>query len=181
MARPPYDIPSHVHVQDLLSPNSLSLHEKKSLDELVPDETHTAVDTTSTESKPAPLCLFGRLQPVGKVNQRLLEQDNEAAKGEFRVTMQTSFDAACRQERLDPRRVQGREGDDIKRFKSVILKTEDWTERGRKCFDIDMGYSLLEVLTDQSRSSVAKRRRLCAFSSIEMTLDDIDAPMMDRM
>jgi hypothetical protein len=152
--RPPWD------AQSMLSA-TMSPSEKELLDPLL---MHPNKDSEATES---PLGLFGGLQRVGQVNINLytlggkpLPDDDKKKRRRENILIQ---------ERIDPHRLPQRI-DNSHKLKSKILKTEDWFNEEKKFFDLDLGWCLLEV------KSLEKGKRLCAFSSMEISLDDSDPP-----
>ncbi|OEU16464.1 hypothetical protein FRACYDRAFT_239056 [Fragilariopsis cylindrus CCMP1102] len=79
------------------------------------------------------------------------------------------------QERIDPNRLQQRT--DVgtpKKSKSKFLRTENWFDNQKKYFDLDLGWCLLEITVDDEKGGGNQQKRLCAFSSMEICLDDND-------
>jgi len=153
--RPPWD-PDSIHSI------TLSRAEMEQLDAsaIVPNE-----QDNSTESS---LGLFGGLEKVGLVNHKL--QTPEASETEEisdRVLRRKQN--ASIQERLDPHRLQQR-GENPQKIKSKVFKTENFFDDTLKYFDLDLGWCLLEVRSGNNR------KRLCAFSSMEISLDDREEP-----
>ena len=145
-SRPSWDAPSMLSATLLPS-------EKEQLDSLL---MHSNKDAEAVES---PLGLFGGLERVGQVNINLwgpLPDDDKKKRRRENILIQ---------ERIDPHRLPQRH-DNSHKLKSKILKTEDWFDEEKKFFDLDLGWCLLEV------KSQDKGKRLCAFSSMEISLQE---------
>jgi len=169
-SRVPFDVADGViHI-------NLSLQDKNVLDGLLilDDEDGDTNDSqpTTTSMSETPLGLFGGLKHVGETNHLV----QNPGTGSGRTFMAKDSDKITRrrekasvQERLDPNRIQiGRTEDPSKR-KSKILRTEDWFDDQMKFFELDLGWCLLEIPTEKNE------KRLCAFSSMEICLEDSDS------
>jgi len=167
----------------------LSLQEKKELDRLLvlnEDEVNnnrsTETETTST-SPPheISLGLFGGLQHVGQTNHMLQNPSEYKNNGLVFNCSRNSNNANDKitrrkqkisiQERLDPNRRQLRD-ETPKKSKSKFLKTENWFDNQKKYFDLDLGWCLLEIT--EGHEEGRSQKRLCAFSSMEICLNDND-------
>jgi hypothetical protein len=120
-----------------------------------------------------PLVLFGGLVPVGLTNCLFLQDSENISTMDVHAddTISRRKRNAALQERIDPHRLQHRT-DNPRKIKSKFLRTEDWFDSEKKFFDFDLGWSLMEVETDDHQAT----KRLCAFSSMEVWLEDSAAP-----
>ena len=168
--RVPFDVPQSSGGRIRVD---LSVEDKNMLDGLLILDDQ---DRDANESRPVSasipevtLALFGGLQHVGQINHFV----QNPGIGGVRTFMARETDKITRrkeksssQERLDPNRLQiGRADNPLKR-KSKILRTEDWFDDQKKFFDFDLGWCLLEITIQ------GNKKRLCAFSSMEICLDD---------
>lgn len=151
-SRPASDISVSVHTVN----EELSACEKQSLDSLLHDEEN---DTSGDQTQP--FALFGALKQVGDIHHKL--QENDPVQPDQSEKQARRQQRAFIQERLNPHRIE--KNNDPQRYRSKILKTEDWHDDSKKHFDLDLGWSLMEVRSGQNK-------RLCAFSSIEIALRD---------
>lgn len=154
IGRPPADLSSMS-----ASSESLSIAEKKMVSDqfIHPDP--------SEATKPPPQALFGALQKVSKINySKRYRDDWTARKNRLERNAATS-------ERLFPNKIES--NDSVRSYRSKVLKTRDRNDNCIHCFDLDMGWSLMEVTTPLGEN----QKRLCAFSSLEIRLhDEDDAP-----
>jgi hypothetical protein len=170
--RIPFDVPQS---SDGKIWKDLSLEDKKVLDGLLTLD-HEEQDDNGCQSitaaiPEAPLALFGGLLHVGQTNYML---QNPGTGGDS-VFMARNTDKITRrkekvsvQERLDPNRLQMGRAENPEKRKSKFLRTEDWFDDQKKFFDFDLGWCLLEIPTE------GNKKRLCAFSSMEICLEDCD-------
>lgn len=158
--RPPFDANEYL-------PIDISPEEKKYLDRLLMlDDDEKKGPMTSPD---VTLGIFGGLQHVGQTTHRMKNSDTSSmrflAKGTTNKVTRRNERISV-QERLDPNRIQGGREESFDDRKSKVLRTEDWFDDQKKCFDFDLGWSLLEVPVSSNQ------RRLCAFSSVEVSLAD---------
>jgi hypothetical protein len=140
---------------------------KQRLDQLLHNEDDK---DASVDASPPPLVLFGALKKVGDIHYKLQQRIKDDSTRNNKEALPLSDKQARRQqrasiqERLDPHRIL--KNHDIQKYRSRILRTEDWHDETKKYFDMDLGWCLLEV-----RKSNGKKRLLC-FSSLEISLED---------
>eukprot|EP00980_Cylindrotheca_fusiformis_P007227 scaffold1525_cov142-Cylindrotheca_fusiformis.AAC.27 len=148
--RPPADLASMT-----TSSNSLSKEEK---DRLLEQFIHPS----SSDHPPAQrLALFGALQKVSQINYSNRYRDDWT---ERKNRLERNASTA---ERLFPNKIES--NDSVRSYRSKVLKTRHRQDDNIYCFDLDMGWSLLEV-----PAGGGEQKRLCAFSSVEIRLDDHD-------
>jgi hypothetical protein len=181
----------------------LSFDEKKELNKLLVLNNNNEEDegsnnndssktskTIPTSTKPEiTLGLFGGLQHVGQTSHFLQNPSEININNNNMVFMANRDDSntgnnnkilrrkqkVSIQERLDPNRLQQRT--DVgtpKKSKSKFLRTENWFDNQKKYFDLDLGWCLLEFTVDDGKGGGNQQKRLCAFSSMEICLDDND-------
>jgi hypothetical protein len=182
----------------------LSFDEKKELNKLLvlnnnneEDEGSNSNDssetgkTIPTSTKPeTTLGLFGGLQHVGQTSHFLQNPSEINNNNNNNIVFMANRDDGNTgnnnkilrrkqkisvQERLDPNRLQQRT--DVgtpKKSKSKFLRTENWFDNQKKYFDLDLGWCLLEITVDDEKGGGNQQKRLCAFSSMEICLDDND-------
>jgi hypothetical protein len=171
--RVPFDVPQS---SDGRIWKYLSQEDKNVLDGLLTlddnEQDANASQSITAAILEAPLALFGGLQHVGQTNHAL---QNPGTVGGDRVFMARNTDKITRrkekvsiQERLDPNRLQVGRAENPAKRKSKFLRTEDWFDDQKKFFDFDLGWCLLEIPTQ------GNHKRLCAFSSMEICLEDCD-------
>mmetsp|Transcript_26681 Transcript_26681/g.57434 ORF Transcript_26681/g.57434 Transcript_26681/m.57434 type:complete len:561 (-) Transcript_26681:4091-5773(-) len=157
-------------------PIVLSLEERKALDNLLmldddEKEDHNGSECTATIPE-VTMGLFGGLQYVGQTNHMIKnpkksidvvfmtkENNNKITRRKERISIQ---------ERLDPNRIQVGRDENPEDRKSKLLRTRDWFDEEKKFFDFDLGWCLMEIPTPMNK------KRLCAFSSMEICLGDND-------
>ena len=170
--RAPFDVPQYF---DGKFPMNLTLEDKKALDKLlILDGAEQNSNTSEQASTAAPEVLaglFGGLRKVGQTHHMLQNPKTY----NHRTFLSNESDKITRrkervslQERLDPNRIAtGREENPDKR-KSNFSRTVDWFDERKRFFDFDLGWCLLEIVTEENQ------KRLCAFSSMEICLEDRD-------
>ena len=174
--RPPFDPPLDSDGKLVMD---LSLNDKKMVEDLliIDDDSQDASGSQAgIASKPeAPLALFGGLKHVGQVNHFLQNPTAKSkpfmAKGTDRVTRRKQKQSL--QERLDPNRLQAGRAEEPVNQRSKILRTENWFEDQMKFMELDLGWCLMEIQTK------GREKRLCAFSSMEICLDDNGSPRIN--
>jgi hypothetical protein len=151
IGRPPADISSMI-----ASSESLSKKEKESLKDqfMHPNPSETA--------KVPPLVLFGALQKVSQINYSKRHRD-EWTDRKNRLERNAAV-----AERLFPNKIES--NDSVRSYRSKVLKTRDRNDDNIQCFDLDLGWSLMEVTGPGGEG----QKRLCAFSSVEIRLNDED-------
>ena len=172
-SRPPFDPPLDSDGKLVMD---LSLDDKKVVEDLliIDDDSQDANGSQAgTATKPElPLALFGGLKHVGQVNHFLQNPSAKSipfmAKGTDRVTRRKQKQSL--QERLDPNRLQAGRAEEPVNQRSKILRTENWFEDQMKFMELDLGWCLMEIQTE------GRQKRLCAFSSMEICLDDNGSP-----
>jgi len=150
------------------------------------ETTGETIPTTSTTKPEITLGLFGGLQDVGETSHFLqnpsenvlfMASRDDSHTGNNNKIIRRKQKVSI-QERLDPNRLQQRS--DIgtpKKSKSKFLRTENWFDNQKKYFDLDLGWCLLEITIDDDddeKGGGNNQKRLCAFSSMEICLDDND-------
>lgn len=136
--------------------NDISELERDSLDRLLHDE------SLESEAK-QPLVLFGALQKVGQVHySKRFRSDWSQKKNQLERSRAIS-------ERLIPNKVS--KSSEAGRYKSKILKTVDKADESRRSIDLDLGWSMMEM---KMPGDIDNQKRLCAFASVEITLQDED-------
>ena len=171
--RVPFDVPQS---SDGKIWKDLSLEDKKVLDGLLTlDDNEQDANTSQSTTAAIPeasLALFGGLQPVGQTNHVLQNVGTVGGDSAFMARNTSKItrrkEKVSIQERLDPNRLQMGRAENPEKQKSKFLRTEDWFDDQKKFFDFDLGWCLLEIPTE------GNQKRLCAFSSMEICLEDCD-------
>jgi hypothetical protein len=162
-SRPPSDISMSTHNVN----EELSKAEKEQLDGLLhADEDEDDDNKSEEEEQPPMVSVFGPLDKVGTIHNQLYKIDNPTEDNTLTEKERRRRYRARIQERLDPRRVV--KNKDIQRFPSRILRTEDRLDDSKKYLELDMGWSLMEIRSPTDY----KKKRYCAFSSLEIVLED---------
>jgi hypothetical protein len=149
IGRPPADISSMI-----ASSESLSKKEKESLRD------QFMHPNPSESAKVPPLVLFGALQKVSQINYSKRHRD------EWTDRKNRLGRNAATAERLFPNKIES--NDSVRSYRSKVLKTRDRNDDNIHCFDLDLGWSLMEVTGPGGEG----QKRLCAFSSVEIRLND---------
>ena len=177
--RPPFDLLASSNENVTID---LSIIEKKKLDKLLildDDEKRSPPDTDTLSTTPSVILgLFGGLKHVGETNYAL--QKHSESKNNSRRFNTSSRDNAsairktrrkCIQERLGPNRRHLRD-EAPKKLNSKLLRTQNCYDGKERCIDLDLGWCLLEVIDGHEKEMTHKK--LCAFSSMEICLNDHD-------
>ena len=107
-----------------------------------------------------PLTLFGSIEKVGHTNYHERHRDHWTEKRANR-----ELNAAVA-ERLYPNKMETNAK--VRSYRSKVLRTKSRYAEGDQYFDFDMGWSLMEVRDPDDDT----QKRLCAFSSVEVRLED---------
>lgn len=167
--RVPFDVPQSYDGKIRID---FSLEDMKVLDGLLilddeqQDDNRTQPATVAILE--APLGLFGGLQHVGQTNYIIQNpgMGSFMARDTDKITRRK--EKVSVQERLDPNRIEVGRTENPEKRTSKFLRTEDWFDDQKKFFDFDLGWCLLEITTE------GNSKRLCAFSSMEICLEDRD-------
>jgi hypothetical protein len=152
----------------------LSKQEQGYLDRLINPDTSPA---DGQEERNNPCNLFGPLQKVGQLHFSKRLELNEQSWTEKQIRCQRN---AAVKERLLPNKMAG--SNDLRgRYRSKVLRalSPATAEQPKHYFNLDVGWTMMELLdakdNDINRDdNEPTRRRLCAFSSVEMKLLDED-------
>ena len=161
--RPPSNISEHRFVwSEVLS--EFSPEDRQHLDEMIHSE-----DQGLAEHETELLTVFGGLEKVGRAHYFLQERYDEGngARKNIQFT-EREMKRKLRKsilERLGPHQVE-RNNDPLK-YRSKILRTVERYDTERKWLDFDLRHCLTEI-------AVGGSKRLCAFSTIEATVQDED-------
>ncbi|KAL3929228.1 MAG: hypothetical protein SGBAC_012304 [Bacillariaceae sp.] len=117
-------------------------------------------EQADSDSKPPPLALFGAIQKVGNINYHKRHQTNWNEKKANRERN------AAIAERLYPNKLDSNLN--VRTYRSKVLKTRSRFDESDQYFDLDMGWSLMELRDPDDES----QKRLCAFSSVEVRLEE---------
>lgn len=139
----------------IISSDALSNEEKE---RICSDFVHK--EPSDSDCKNPPLTLFGAIQKVGHINYSKRHRSHWTEKRANR-----EINAAVA-ERLYPNKMESNAK--VRSYRSKVLKTKSRYAESDHFFDFDMGWSLLEVRDPDDDS----QKRLCAFSSIEIRLED---------
>ena len=148
--RPPSDISEiFFHCDELLSEE-----DKSKLSLLIHDE---------NDNSSAPLVLFGALSKVGDMHHKVMQENRPKPREQLTEKQTRRLEKISLQERLFPHRIM--RNSDPSTYRSKILRTED--EKKQEYMDLDLGWCLMEV-----RRAGERTKRLCVFSSLEVSLLD---------
>ncbi|CAJ1946341.1 unnamed protein product [Cylindrotheca closterium] len=117
-------------------------------------------DNSSDSSKGPPLVLFGAIQKVGNINYHKRHHTEWTEK---KVNRERNAAIA---ERLYPNKLDSNLN--VRTYRSKVLKTKSRFDESEQYIDMDMGWSLMEVRDPDNESE----KRLCAFSSVEVRLEE---------
>lgn len=114
----------------------------------------------SDNTKPPPLLLFGAIQKVGNIHYRNRHREDWP---ERKVNRERKAAIA---ERLYPNKLDSNLN--VRTYRSKVLKTRSRLDESQRFVEMDMGWSLMEVQDPDDES----QKRLCAFSSVEIRLEE---------
>jgi len=138
-----------------ISSEDLSAEEKEKL-----QTEYLHPEPSESDTKPPPLLLFGAIQKVGDINYHKRHRSNWAEK---KVNRERNAAIA---ERLYPNKLDSNLN--VRTYRSKVLKTKSRFDESQRFIDMDMGWSLMEVPDPDDES----QKRLCAFSSVEIRLEE---------